>query len=129
MFRFTLTAACTVSAVTLAACGGAGATGPPGISAGTTDSLVTTVDNIQVTPSSTILTALGAVQRFTAVAKDADGTTVLGKTFTWASSDTNVATIDASSGIATAVTNGSTSITATTDGVSGTASLTVQATQ
>ena len=126
MFRYTLTAACTVSAVTLAACGGGG-TGLVGISGGTTDGLVTTVDNIQVTPSSPILFGLGATQPFTAVAKDADGTRVLGKTFTWASSDTNVATIDASSGIATAVANGSTSITATTDGVSGTASLTVQA--
>ncbi len=126
MFRFTLTAACTVSAVTLAACGGR-ATGPVGISGGTTDGVVTTVDNIQVIPSSPIIFALGATQPFTAVAKDADGTRVLGKTFTWASSDTNVATIDASSGIATAVANGSTSITATTDGVSGTASLTVQA--
>ncbi len=126
MFRYTLAAACTVSAVTLAACGGGG-TGLVGISGGTTDGLVTTVDNIQVIPSSPIIFALGATQPFTAVAKDADGTPVLGKTFTWSSSDTNVATIDASSGIATAVANGSTSITATTDGVSGTASLTVQA--
>ena len=126
MFRYTLTAAWTVSAVTLAACGGGG-TGLVGISGGTTDGLVTTVDNIQVTPSSPILFGLGATQPFTAVAKDADGTTVLGKTFTWSSSDTNVATIDPSSGIATAVANGSTLITATTDGVSGTASLTVQA--
>ncbi len=126
MFRYTLAAACTVSAVTLAACGDRG-TGPVGSSAGTTDGLVTTVDNIQVTPSSPILFGLGATQQFQAVAKDADGTRVLGKTFTWSSSDTNVATIDASSGLATAVANGSTSITATTDGVSGTASLTVQA--
>ena len=123
MFRYTLTVACTVSAVTLAACGGGGA-GLVGISGGTTDGVVTTVDNIQVIPSSPIIFALGATQPFTAVAKDAAGTPVLGKTFTWSSSDTNVATIDVS-GIATAVANGSTSITATTDGVSGTASLTV----
>ncbi len=98
MFRYTLTAACAVSAVTLAACGGEKATGP----AGTTAPPPKAVASVQVTPSTHTLTALGATQQFQAVAKDADGTTVSGKTFTWASSETNVATIDASSGIATA---------------------------
>jgi uncharacterized protein YjdB len=83
------------------------------------------VASVQVTPSTHRLTAIGATQQFQAVAKDADSTTVSGKTFTWASSQTNVATIDVSSGIATAVADGSTTIWATTDGVSGTASLTV----
>ena len=115
------TVSVSIAALLFAACGGEKTTGP----AGTTAPPPKPVASVQVTPSTHTLTALGATQQFQAVAKNADGTTVSGKTFTWASSATNVATIDAPTGVAVAVTNGSTTITATTDGVSGTASLTV----
>lgn len=82
------------------------------------------VASVQVTPNTRTLTAIGATQQFQATARDADGATISGKSFTWASSSPAVATVS-STGLATAATNGSTTITATTDGVSGDASLTV----
>jgi len=82
------------------------------------------VASVQVTPNTHTLTAIGATQQFQAVAKDADGATLSGKSFTWASSSPPVATVN-SAGLATAVTNGSSTITATTAGVSGDAALTV----
>jgi serine protease len=62
--------------------------------------------------------------QFTATAKDANGAAISGKTFTWNSSAAGVASISAS-GLATAVANGSSTITASTDGVDGTAKLVV----
>ena len=78
---------------------------------------------VTVSPASASIRE-GETQQFTAKATDSAGTEITGKTFTWTSNDTTVATIN-SSGLATAVNAGSTTITATTDGVSGTASLTV----
>ncbi len=75
MFRYSLTAACTISAVKLAACGGEEATAP----AGTTPP-PPSVASVQVTPSTNTLTALGATQQFTAVAKDGSGNTISNKT-------------------------------------------------
>ena len=64
---------------------------------------------------------------FTAAATDAGGNTVT-TTFTWSSSNTAVATIDASTGLATGKTVGSSTITATSaNGVTGTATVTVTA--
>ncbi|UCC49261.1 MAG: Ig domain-containing protein [Gemmatimonadota bacterium] len=83
------------------------------------------VSSVEVTPATATLAALGATQQFSAVAEDANGNTITGVTFTWASSNTNVATVDAN-GLATAVADGNTQITATTtDGPSGSADLTV----
>ena len=56
-------------------------------------------------------------QAFSALALDSDGNQVLGQTFTWTSSATNVATI-AGSGVATGVAPGSAQITASTANVS-----------
>ncbi len=81
------------------------------------------VHRVTVTPATPSI-AVGETQQFTATAYDSSGTEISGKTFTWTSNDTTVANIN-SSGLATAVNAGSTTITATTDGVSGTASLTV----
>lgn len=83
------------------------------------------VASVEVTPSSASLDALGATQAFSAVARDGDGTAIDGVAFTWASSDEGVATVDAS-GTATATGEGTTQITATADGVSGSATLQVQ---
>ena len=69
--------------------------------------------------------ALGATRAFTATPRDAAGTTVT-TTITWLSSDPTKATIDATSGIATGIALGATTITATAaNGVTGTSVLTV----
>ncbi|MYH17821.1 MAG: Ig domain-containing protein [Gemmatimonadetes bacterium] len=81
------------------------------------------VHRVTVTPATPSI-AVGETQQFTATAYDSSGTEISGKTFTWTSNDTTVANIN-SSGLATAVNAGSTTITAETDDVSGTASLTV----
>jgi uncharacterized protein YjdB len=83
------------------------------------------ITTVTVTPASST-TFTGGTRTFTAVARDAAGNVVTA-TFTWASSDTSVATVDVSTGIARGVKPGSTTITATAGGVSGTASLNVSA--
>jgi YVTN family beta-propeller protein len=80
---------------------------------------------VTVVPSTVTLTALGVTQPFSAEARDLNDNVVAGEAFTWFSSSAAVATIDGN-GLATAVTNGSTTITATAgNAVSGTAALTV----
>ncbi len=91
-----------------------------------TESTEPTVAVVEVSPASETLTSIGATRQFSAVAEDADGNRISGKTFAWTSTNTGVATIDAASGLATAVAEGMTTIRASTDGVSGTASLTVE---
>ncbi len=87
-----------------------------------TDSVLT---SISVTPSAPTI-AVGATQQFTAngVNNDSSTSTV---TATWTSSDTSVATIGANSGLATAVKAGTTTITATAQGLTGTTTMTVTA--
>jgi uncharacterized protein YjdB len=63
---------------------------------------------------------------FTAVVKDGSGNVLNGRTITFASSDPSVATIDPSSGVATGVAPGTTTITASSEGqTSNNATLTV----
>ncbi len=81
------------------------------------------VDRVAVSPSSPSIEE-GETQQFSATAYESDNTEITGKTFTWTSSNTTVATIN-TSGLATAQDAGSTTITASVDGKSGTASLTV----
>ena len=83
------------------------------------------IASIVVTPASATLTTIGATQQFTAEARDAVGQPIAGVVFTWSSSIAGSAAIDPATGLATAVGNGATTITATAGGVSGTASLTV----
>jgi hypothetical protein len=74
-----------------------------------------TVSSITVSPATGGIDT-GTTQQFTATAKDANGTTMAGVTFTWSSSSTAVATIS-SAGLAGAVTAGTTNITASASGV------------
>jgi uncharacterized protein YjdB len=78
-----------------------------------------TVASITVSPTSASASVNGS-QTFTATALDSNGQTVTGQTFTWASSNTAVATITAA-GVATGVSAGSSQITASTQGVTSTA--------
>ncbi len=82
------------------------------------------VASVAVTPSTATLVSLGETVQLAASAQEASGNTISGKTFTWSSSDVSIATVS-SSGLATAIANGAATITATTEGVQGSASLTV----
>ncbi len=82
------------------------------------------VASVVVTPSTATLVSLGETVQLTASARDASGNAISGKTFTWASSDQNIASVNGS-GLVTAVANGSVTITVTTEGVNGTATVVV----
>ena len=83
------------------------------------------IAEIVVSPARITLVAAGATQQFTAEAYDATGAVIPDVTFGWTSSAPAIATIEQASGIATAVSEGSTIITATAGGVTGRASLVV----
>jgi uncharacterized protein YjdB len=85
-----------------------------------------TIRRIEVLPAAATLSALGATQQFTAVARDVNDQPIPGVIFTWASGDTTIASISAATGLATAVGNGAASISATADGITAFATLTVQ---
>ncbi|HSQ29801.1 MAG TPA: Ig-like domain-containing protein [Gemmatimonadaceae bacterium] len=92
---------------------------------GTSSVTVTPVPVATVTVQPTSATILqNQTTTFAAVTKDANGNVLTGRTITWSSSSTTVATIN-SSGTATGGAAGVTTITATSEGKSGTASLTV----
>jgi len=96
-----------------------------GVAGTATLSVAQVVTSVAVTPASASLDALGLAQQFNAIAQDASGNVILGRSFTWSASPAGVATIDPVTGLATALANGVTTITATTGGVSGTATLSV----
>ncbi len=81
------------------------------------------VDHITVTPTPASVASSRTIQ-FTATAKDASDNPISGVTFTWASSATAKATVNAS-GLATGVAEGDATITATSGTVVGSATLTV----
>ena len=74
-------------------------------------------------PTATIF--LAQTQAFTATTKDAGGNVLTGRKITWSSTNPAAATVNSATGLATAVGPGTTTITATSEGKSGTASLTV----
>ncbi len=82
------------------------------------------VSSISVTPNPAFVEKDGT-KTFTAAAFTSGNVAIPGKTFTWSSGNTAVATIDSSTGVATGVSAGTATIKATVDGVSGTATLTV----
>ncbi|HLB37379.1 MAG TPA: Ig-like domain-containing protein [Gemmatimonadales bacterium] len=79
---------------------------------------------VAVTPATVWLTALGVTAQLGATVQDANGEGMPGAAVTWTSSDPDVATVSAT-GLVTAVGNGTAIITATSGGVSGTATVTV----
>lgn len=98
-----------------AACGGGTTEPPPGA----------VVASVEVTPAADTIDALGQTQQLSAVAKDAAGATIPGKTFAWQSSAPSVVGVGASSGLVTGLANGAATITATTEGKTGQAAVTV----
>lgn len=106
------------------ACGGgddSGPTEPDG-----TDGSEPQISSITVAPSSAELAEIGETRAFEATARDAGGDEIAGVSFTWSSSASEVATVDAD-GTATARANGATTIEAAADGVTGGATLAVRA--
>src|SRR5205807_309673 len=86
---------------------------------------VTTVSvaTVDLTPATATVQA-GQTVQLTATPKDSNGNALSGRTVTWTSSNTSVATVS-TSGLVSGVTPGSATITATSEGKSGTASITV----
>ncbi|HEV8399056.1 MAG TPA: Ig-like domain-containing protein, partial [Gemmatimonadales bacterium] len=82
------------------------------------------VASVAVTPASASV-LVGATQQLTATPLDADGNPLSGRVVTWASSNPAIASVDAA-GLVTAVASGEpVTITATSEGKSGTAAISV----
>src|SRR5438445_521012 len=81
------------------------------------------VASVSVAPPS-VAVPVGQTVQLTATPKDANGTALAGRTVTWSSSNTSVAGVDGN-GLVTGGTAGSATITATSEGQSGTSSITV----
>ena len=83
------------------------------------------VANVSVTPSTSTIST-GATVQLNATTRDANGNTLTGRTITWSSSNTSVSTVSAS-GLVTSISAGAAIISATSEGVSGSATITVTA--
>jgi Bacterial Ig-like domain (group 2) len=81
------------------------------------------VASVPVTPASSSI-PVGQTLQLNATPKDSTGDALTGRTVTWATSDSTVATVNGQ-GRVTAISQGSAIITATSDGKSGTAIITV----
>ena len=101
-----------------AGCGGSDGTGP--------NDDGRSVASVVVAPDANTFTTLIETLRFTASAHDASGDPIPGKAFVWSSSIDSVVTVSAS-GLVSPVSNGSATITATSEGTSGTAEVIVEA--
>jgi uncharacterized protein YjdB len=83
------------------------------------------LQSIAVSPQTTTVAA-GLTQQFTASGNYSDGTSKPLSSVTWATSDTSLATVS-TTGLVTAVKQGTVTVTATSAGISGSAPLTVGA--
>jgi len=93
------------------------------VTSGTTGASTAPVASVTVSPASVSL-AVGATQPFTATLRDANGNILTGRSVTWASSAPLVASVTGS-GLVSGLLVGSATITATSEGQSGTAAVTV----
>ncbi len=78
------------------------------------------------TAGSDTLRTTTRTKQYSAVPRDSQSNTVAGATVTWSSSSAGVATVGASTGLATAVADGSTNIVATSSGISAQRALVVR---
>jgi uncharacterized protein YjdB len=88
-----------------------------------TITVVAPVGAVVVSPDS-ISVVIGKTSTLTATVKDANGNTLNGRSVTWKSSNTGVATVD-ENGVVTGVAAGTASVTATSEGKSGSAKVVV----
>ena len=93
------------------------------VASGTTTASTAPVATVTVSPASATV-AVGALQQFTATPKDASGSPLSGRVVTWASGNTALATVSGS-GLVTGVAAGTVTITATSEGKNGSATITV----
>jgi hypothetical protein len=84
-----------------------------------------TPTSVLVTPGADTLLSVGETQAFVAVVLDANGDPIDDAEIAWSSTAPGVVTVDPSTGIATAVTNGSAQVRATSGALEGTAPVTV----
>lgn len=84
------------------------------------------VKRLVVTPNPASV-QLGSSLQLSADPQDSTGASLSGRTVTWSSNATAIATVDASTGLVSAVANGSTSIVATSEGIVTTVPITVAA--
>ena len=82
------------------------------------------VASVDVTPSPATV-FVGATLQLTATPKDANGNPLSGRPVTWTSSDENIATVDATGLVTGKAVGGPISVSATSEGKSGTATITV----
>lgn len=111
----------------LAGCGGgdAGPTSPtPSTPAPPAPPPTPVATSLTVAPSSHTLASIGATVQLTATVRDQNNNPMTGQTVTWTSSNTTVATVSGN-GLVTAVSNGTTQITARAGNASGTSNITV----
>jgi hypothetical protein len=83
------------------------------------------VASVTVNPASASI-RVGETPSFSATVRDASGSVLTGRSISWSSTNTAVATIS-STGVVTGIAVGTTSIRATSDGITGSATLTVSA--
>lgn len=126
------TSIATVSASGLVTAVAAGSANITATSESKTGSASLTVNTPAPVPVATVTVSLtastlnpGLTTQATATTRDANNNVLTGRTIAWSSTNTAVATVSAS-GLVTAVANGTTQITATSEGKSGNATLTVQ---
>jgi len=82
------------------------------------------VASVDVSPASASV-QVGATVQLTATPKDANGSPLTGRTITWTSGDTSIATVSASGLVAGKKGGGPVTITATSEGKGGTSAITV----
>jgi len=131
------TIAWTTSGATIATVDGNGLV--TGVAAGTTNIVATSegktaqaaitvshvpVASVTVTPNAPSV-KVGATQPLAATLKDEQGNVLAGRAVAWSTSAPNVATIDASTGVVTAVAVGTATMTATSEGKTGSTTVTV----
>ncbi|MDE2847011.1 MAG: Ig-like domain-containing protein [Gemmatimonadota bacterium] len=80
--------------------------------------------SLTIAPSSHILPMIGATVQLSATVRDQNNNPMTGQTVSWTSSNTAVATVNGN-GLVTAVSNGTTQITARSGNASGTSNITV----
>ncbi len=95
-----------------------------GVSGTTSVTVAAAVASVVVTPLTAAI-AIGATQQLTGTARDASNAALTGRTITWSSGNTSIATVS-NAGLVTGVSaGGPVTITATSEGQSGTASVTI----
>lgn len=131
-FRIARTMLLSIASIAIVACGGSDATAPvtPGGNNGNGNgngngNQPAPIASLSMTPATASLT-IGGTQQLTVTARDAAGAVLTGRTLSFASSATNIATVSAS-GVVTAVANGAASISVTSEGKSAQSEITVQA--